>query len=285
MVEVLRHEFPIALICEVLDYPRSQVYYQAQAPVDESDIQAAIRQVAGQYPTYGYRRITKQLQKEGHVINHKRVARLMAEMGLMGKPPRKRKRTTNSNHDYRRYPNRVMNLTIDRPNQVWVGDITYIRLQDEFVYLAVLMDVFTRSIRGWHLARTMDQSLTIQALEKGLEKGVPEIHHSDQGVQYAATAYVDLLGQHEVVVSMADVGAAWQNGYAERLMRTIKEEEVDLSEYRNFAEAYEEIGRFLEDVYMRKRIHSSLGYLTPSEYEMEWNEQKQNNYDIKEKST
>jgi putative transposase len=285
MVEVLRHEFPIALICEVLDYPRSQVYYQAQAPVDESDIQAAIRQIAGQYPTYGYRRITKQLQKEGHVINHKRVARLMAEMGLMGKPPRKRKRTTNSNHDYRRYPNRVMNLTIDRPNQVWVGDITYIRLQDEFVYLAVLMDVFTRSIRGWHLARTMDQSLTLQALEKGLEKGVPEIHHSDQGVQYAATAYVDLLGQHEVVVSMADVGAAWQNGYAERLMRTIKEEEVDLSEYRNFAEAYEEIGRFLEDVYMRKRIHSSLGYLTPSEYEMEWNEQKQNNYDIKEKST
>jgi putative transposase len=274
MVEVLRHEFPIALICEVLDYPRSQVYYQAQAPVAETDIQAAIRQIAGQYPTYGYRRVTKQLQRQGHLINHKRVARLMAEMGLMGKPPRKRKRTTNSNHDYRRYPNRVMHLTIDRPNQVWVGDITYIRLQDEFVYLAVLMDVFTRSIRGWHLARTMDQSLTLRALEKGLEKGVPEIHHSDQGVQYAATAYVDLLGQHEVVVSMADVGAAWQNGYAERLMRTIKEEEVDLSEYRNFAEAYEEIGRFLEDVYMRKRVHSSLGYLTPSEYEMKWSEQK-----------
>jgi putative transposase len=285
MVEALRHEFPIAAICEVLDYPRSQVYYQAQAPVDETDIQAAIRQIAGQYPTYGYRRVTKQLQKQGHVINHKRVARLMAEMGLMGKPPRKRKRTTNSNHDYRRYPNRVMNLTIDRPDQVWVGDITYIRLQDEFVYLAVLMDVFTRSIRGWHLARTMEQSLTLRALEKGLEKGAPEIHHSDQGVQYAATAYVDLLGQHEVLVSMADVGAAWQNGYAERLMRTIKEEEVDLSEYRNFVEAYEEIGRFLEDVYMRKRIHSSLGYLTPSEYEMKWNEQRKDNYDIKEEST
>jgi putative transposase len=285
MVEALRHEFPIAAICEVLDYPRSQVYYQAQALVDETDIQAAIRQVAGQYPTYGYRRVTKQLQRAGHQINHKRVARLMAEMGLMGKPARKRKRTTNSNHEYRRYPNRVMNLTIDRPNQVWVGDITYIRLQDEFVYLAVLMDVFTRSIRGWHLARTMDQSLTLRALEKGLEKGVPEIHHSDQGVQYAATAYVDVLGQHKVLVSMADVGAAWQNGYAERLMRTIKEEEVDLSEYRNFAEAYEEIGRFLEDVYMRKRIHSSLGYLTPSEYEMEWNEHKQDNYDIKEEST
>jgi putative transposase len=274
MVMTLRHEFPIAAICEVLDYPRSQVYYQGQEPVDESDIKAEITKVAGQYPTYGYRRITKQLQKQGHSINHKRVARLMAEMGLMGKPPRKRKRTTNSNHEYRRYPNRVMNLVIDRPNQVWVGDITYIRLQDEFVYLAVLMDVFTRSIRGWHLARTMEQSLTLRALEKGLEKGVPEIHHSDQGVQYAATAYVDLLNQHDVVVSMADVGAAWQNGYAERLMRTIKEEEIDLTECRNFAEAYEQIGRFLEDVYMKKRIHSSLGYLTPDEYEMKWNEQK-----------
>jgi putative transposase len=280
----LKHEYPVAVICEVLDYPRSQVYYQAQEPVDESDIKAVIAKIAGKYPTYGYRRVTAQLQRQGHAINHKRVARLMGEMGIMGKPPRKRKRTTNSNHNYRRYPNRVMNLAIERPNQVWVGDITYIRLQEEFVYLAVLMDVFTRSIRGWHLARTMDQSLTLRALEKGLGKGVPEIHHSDQGVQYAATAYVNLLSQHGVAISMAEVGAAWQNGYAERLMRTIKEEEVDLSEYRNFAEAYQQIEQFLEDVYMEKRIHSSLGYLTPSEYEMNWNEQKEENYDKKEES-
>jgi putative transposase len=280
----LKHEYPVAVICDVLDYPRSQVYYQAQEAVDESEIKAVIATIAGKYPTYGYRRITAQLQRQGHEINHKRVARLMAEMEIMGKPPRKRKRTTNSNHEYRRYPNRVMNLVIERPNQVWVGDITYIRLQEEFVYLAVLMDVFTRSIRGWHLARSMDQSLTLRALEKGLEKGVPEIHHSDQGVQYAATAYVNLLSQHGVAISMAEVGAAWQNGYAERLMRTIKEEEVDLTEYRNFAEAYQQIENFLEDVYMEKRIHSSLGYLTPSEYEMNWNEQKQENYDKKEES-
>jgi putative transposase len=280
----LKSEYPVAVICEVLDYPRSQVYYQAQAPVDESEIKAVIVTIAGKYPTYGYRRITAQLQRQGHKINHKRVARLMAELGIMGKRPQKRKRTTNSNHGYRRYPNRVMNLQVERPNQVWVGDITYIRLQEEFVYLAVLMDVFTRSIRGWHLARSMDQSLTLRALEKGLEKGVPDIHHSDQGVQYAATAYVNLLDQQGVAISMAEVGAAWQNGYAERLMRTIKEEEVDLSEYRNFAEAYQQIEQFLEDVYMEKRIHSSLGYLTPSEYEMNWNEQKLNNYDIKEES-
>jgi putative transposase len=146
----------------------------------------------------------------------------------MGKPPVKRKRTTHSQHEFQRYPNRVMNVEIERPDQVWVGDITYIRLQQDFVYLAVLMDVFTRSIRGWHLARSMDQSLTLTALIRGLEKGIPEIHHSDQGVQYAATDYVTLLKKKGVQISMAEVGQAWQNGCAERLMRTIKEEEVDL---------------------------------------------------------
>jgi transposase InsO family protein len=161
-----------------------------------------------------------------------------------------------------------------------VADITYIKLQQEFVYLAVVMDVFTRSIRGWHLARSMDQSL-LTALGKGLEKGCPELHHSDQGVQYAAHEYVKLLQQHNVKISMAEVGQAWQNGYAERAMRTIKEEEVDLSEYRNFTE-YQQIEQFLEDVYMKKRIHSSLGYLAPDEYERKWNEQKGKNDKIQE---
>jgi putative transposase len=257
--------YPIATVCQVLDYPRSQVYYRPQAVEDERDLKGAILTLAGQHPTYGYRRITAMLNRQGQAVNHKRVARLMQELGLMGKPPVKRKRTTNSQHEFQRYPNRVMNLEIERPDQVWVGDITYIRLQQDFVYLAVLMDVFTRSIRGWHLARSMDQSLTLTALTRGLEKGVPEIHHSDQGVQYAATDYVELLKGHGVQISMAEVGQAWQNGYAERLMRTIKEEEVDLSEYRNFTEAYQQIEQFLEDVYMKKRIHSSLGYLTPEE--------------------
>jgi transposase InsO family protein len=201
----------------------------------------------------------------------------MRELELAGKPPVQRKRTTNSNHEFKRYPNLVMNLVIERPDQVWVGDITYIRLQQEFVYLAVLMDVFTRSIRGWHLARSMDVSLTMTALNKGLARGRPEIHHTDQGVQYAANEYVRVLQQHGVKLSMAEVGQAWQNGYAERLMRTIKEEEVDLSEYRNFTEAYEQIEQFLENVYMKKRIHSSLNYLTPDEYEKRWNEQQKKN--------
>jgi putative transposase len=273
----LEQEYPIATLCQVLNYARSQVYYERQPPPDEIEIKQAIVSLCGQHPTYGYRRITAMLKRQGHEINHKRVARLMRELELAGKQPVKRKRTTNSNHEYQRYPNLVMNSAVERPDQVWVGDITYIRLQQEFVYLAVLMDVFTRSIRGWHLARSMDASLTVTALMKGLARGRPEIHHSDQGVQYAANGYVKLLEQHKVKVSMAEVGQAWQNGYAERLMRTIKEEEVDLSEYRNFAEAYEQIERFLEDVYMKKRIHSSLGYLTPDEYEKEWNEQQKGN--------
>jgi len=237
--------------------------------------------LAGQHPTYGYRRITALLNRQGHGVNHKRVARWMRKLGLVGKPPVKRRRTTDSRHDFKRYPNQVMNLDVDHPDQVWVGDITYIRLQQEFVYLAVLMDVFTRSIRGWHLARSLDQSLTLTALMRGLEQGIPEIHHSDQGVQYAASNYVNLLKQHEVKISMAEVGQAWQNGYAERLMRTIKEEEVDLSEYRNFTEAYQQIEQFLEDVYTKKRIHSSLGYLTPEEYEQNWIKQQKEKRDIK----
>ena len=278
----LIEEYPIATVCQVLDYPRSQVYYRPQAAEDDSDLKGTILTLAGQHPTYGYRRITALLKRQGYAVNHKRVARLMRELGLMGKPPVKRKRTTNSQHDFQRYPNRVMNLEIECPDQVWVGDITYIRLQLEFVYLAVLMDVFTRSIRGWQLARSMDQSLTITALTRGLEKGTPEIHHSDQGVQYAATDYVNLLKEHGIKISMAEVGQAWQNGYAERLMRTIKEEEVDISEYRNFTDAYQQIEQFLEDVYMKKRIHSSLGYLTPEEYEQKWNEQQKKKHDIKE---
>lgn len=273
----LRQEYPIATLCEVLSYPRSQVYYEAQPATDESEIKAAIAKLCGQHPTYGYRRVTVMLQRQGYAINHKRVARLMRELGLAGKAPVKRKRTTNSNHDFKRYPNLVMELAIGRPDQVWVGDITYIRLHQEFVYLAVLMDVFTRSIRGWHVARSMDVSLTVTALNKGLARGRPEIHHTDQGVQYAANEYVKLLQEHGVKLSMAEVGQAWQNGYAERLMRTIKEEEVDLSEYRNFTEAYAQIERFLENVYMKKRIHSSLGYLTPDEYEKKWNEQQKRN--------
>src|SRR4051794_40831750 len=194
----------------------------------------------------------------------------MAELGIQGQAPVRRKRTTNSNHAFPRYPNLVEGLEVVRPDQVWVADITYIRLRRDFVYLAVIMDVFTRSIRGWHLGRGLDEGLTSAALGMALGGRSPEIHHSDQGVQYAATDYVLRLQGCGAAISMAAVGEPRENGYAERLMRTIKEEEVELSEYLDYADAYRQIGRFIEAVSNRKRIHSALGYLTPEEFEQQW---------------
>lgn len=253
-------------ICAVLELPRSSYYHKPNMTADEPLRTALLTQTEA-WPTYGYRRLTAQLQREGWSVNHKRIRRLMQEMGLQGQAPHRKVRTTNSQHGYRRYPNLVQNLSITRPHQVWVADITFVRLAHRFVYLAVIMDVFTRRICGWHLSHSLDQSLTLTALQMALQAATPEIHHSDQGGQYAATAYVDLLNAAEVAISMADVGAAWQNGYAERVIRTIKEEEVDLSDYQDFHDAYQQIGRFLTAVYNRKRIHSSLGYLTPTEFE------------------
>ena len=261
-------EYPVCVSCEVLDLSRSSYYYRA-VEIDETELEAAIEDIAGQYPTYGTRRITQQLRRPPYEmrVNRKRARRIMASKGLLRPVKRRKRRTTNSQHPYPRYPNLVKELDITRPEQVWVSDITYVRLQDDFVYLAILMDVFTRGFRGWALSRSLDQELTLMALRKALARRVPEIHHSDQGVQYAADAYVALLQAHEVQISMAAVGKAEENGYAERVIRTIKEEEVYLSEYVDFADAVQHIGHFIEEVYMTKRIHSSLGYLTPAEFE------------------
>ena len=270
---MLAVDYPISVICEVVECARSSYYHRA-TPLEEGEVQAAIEAVAAAWPRYGYRRVTHQLQREGWEINHKRVARIMQERGLQARRKAKRRTTTDSTHNFPRYANLVAALEIVRPEQVWVSDITYIRLGEGFVYLAVLMDVFTRGIRGWHLGRMLDQTLTLRALDQALAQRTPEIHHSDQGVQYAATAYTARLQARGVQISMAEVGAAWQNGYAERLMRTIKEEEVDLSEYTTYADAMNQLGRFLDEVYMHKRIHSSLGYLTPAEFESQWKEEQ-----------
>lgn len=263
------HGYTIQMLCDILNYPRSSYYYRAH-PRDESALRATIREVQGQWPTYGYRRITEQIRRDGPAINRKRVRRLRRLMDLQAKHKAKKRRTTNSAHGFPRYPNLVQDLAVTHPEQVWVSDLTYIHLRREDVYLAVIMDVFTRGIRGWYLSRSLDHTLTCAALQRALVKHTPEIHHSDQGVQYAATEYTDLLCAHDVQISMADVGEAWQNGYAERLIRTIKEEEVDLSEYEDYPDAMQQLGRFLDEVYMHKRIHSSLGYLTPAEFESQW---------------
>ena len=266
----LAKDYPVSLVCQVLDLARSSYYYGVQEEKEDPALNKALLHVAETWPTYGYRRVTAQLRRGGWDVNGKRVRRLMRMLGLQSIKKRIKRRTTNSDHPFPRYPNRVKDLEIVAPNQVWVADITYVRLSTEFVYLAVIMDVFTRSIRGWHLGRNLDSDLTVTALNRALQTGQPEIHHSDQGIQYAATAYADLLHANEIAISMADIGAAWQNGFAERLMRTIKEEEVNLSEYRGYHDAYAHLGRFLDEVYMHKRIHSSLGYLTPAEFEAQW---------------
>jgi len=268
LIQTLAAHYPVRVICEVLSYARSSFYRRIQP--DEHALCQVLQTLALEYPTYGYRRLTVEVRKHLGCINSKRVRRLMRQLGLNRRKKRKKRHTTQSQHNYPRYPNLVKDLPIIRPNQVWVADITWVHVRTEDVYLAVIMDVFTRCIRGWHLSRSLDESLTKMALERALAKHVPEIHHSDQGVQYAATGYVERLQNLKVQISMADSGQAWQNGYAERLIRTIKEEEVNLSDYYDFHDAYQQIGQFLDDVYMHKRIHSALGYLTPVAFEAEW---------------
>ena len=265
----MSEQYPKAVVCRVLRVARSSLYHQSGLVWNE-ELDSAMKEICAQFPCYGYRRVTAELKRRGWPVNRKRVARMMKIMGLQAKKVVRKRRTTNSEHSFPRYPNLVESLVVQRPDQVWVADITYVRLKHGFVYLAVLMDVFTRAIRGWHLDRSLDQNLTLTALQKALNGHCPEIHHSDQGLQYAATDYTDLLKQRGIQISMAEVGEPAQNGYAERLMRTIKEEEVDLSDYQDYSDAYQQIGRFLEDVYMRKRVHSSLRYLTPVEFESQW---------------
>jgi len=261
----------VKMICETVGIPRSTYYYRLQRG-EASQLEADLETVAGQFPKYGTRRITHQLRRApyDYQINRKRVQRIMRQKRLLRPLKRAKYRTTDSQHPYPRYPNLVAELEITQPEQVWVCDITYVRLGQGFVFLAIVMDVFTRAIRGWNLSRSLDVDLTLVALQRALSLCIPKIHHSDQGIQYAAQAYTDLLKQNSIQISMATQGKPEENGYAERLMRTIKEEEVDLSEYLDLDDARRQIECFIEDVYMTKRIHSALGYLTPAEFEAAW---------------
>jgi putative transposase len=270
-VLVAQERCSVKMICETIGLPRSSYYYRSQRG-EESQLEADLETVAGQYPKYGTRRITQQLRRTPYQyrINRKRIQRIMRQKKLLRPVKRVRYRTTDSQHPYPRYPNLVADLAITQPEQVWVCDITYVRLGKGFVFLAVVMDVFTRAIRGWHLSRSLDGELTLVALQRALSVCIPQIHHSDQAVQYAAQAYTDLLKHYGIQISMATQGKPEENGYAERLMRTIKEEEVDLSEYLDLDDARRQIACFIEDVYMTKRIHSALGYLTPTEFEAAW---------------
>ncbi len=179
-------------------------------------------------------------------------------------------RTTDSNHNFRVYPNLAKDLVPERPNQLWRADITYIRLRSEFVYLAVILDAFSRRVIGWALSRHIDAALTVAALRMAIERrGVQPglVHHSDQGVQYACDEYVTLLHDHQIAISMSRKGNPYDNAMAESFMKTLKVEEVYINEYRDFSDAYSNIERFIEIVYNKKRLHSALGYITPEEIE------------------
>lgn len=269
--------YPISVLCAVLGLARSSFYYRKEGR-EESVLRQAIDRVAARFPTYGTRRVTHQVRREEPTLlplNRKRVQRVMREKRLLVKRKKRTPKTTHSHHPFPRYPNLVAALEITYPNQVWVSDITYIKLgSGTFVYLAVILDVFTRALRGWALSHGLGGELSLAALQRALSHGQPAIHHSDQGVQYAATDYVQLLTAHQIQISMAEVGQSQQNGYAERVIRTIKEEEVYLSDYQSYEEALRQIGHFIEDVYLTKRIHSSLGYLTPAEFEAQWQKQQ-----------
>lgn len=263
-------------MCRVLDLSESSYYYASAGYVDtkaDMHVLTALIKLAGKKPTYGYRRLTDELRKYKRFsdINSKRVRRLMKVAGIKPKKRKKTIFTTNSDHSYRRYPNLVKDLDIVRPNQVWVCDITYIILSTgEIVYLAIVMDVFTRRIRGWALGTDLTHRLTVEALKRALRHGVCEIHHTDQGVQYATPQYTQFLTTRNVQISMAAVGKAWENGFAERWMRTLKEEEVYLSDYETYQDALKNIGKFIDVVYNKKRIHSALGKLTPVQFEAQW---------------
>ncbi len=261
----LQSHFPIARVCMTLNLARSAFYYTS-AMTEDADLRDAMENIALEFPRYGYRRMTAELNRRDWSVNPKRVLRLMREYHLLIEVKRYC-RTTFSQHAYGRYPNLIKHLDIARPDQVWAADITYVRVAREFLYLAVLLDLYTRAIRGWELSHSLSESLTMCALRSALALNHPEIHHSDQGVQYAATAYTQLLQDRNIQISMAAQGEPTENAFAERLMRTLKEEEVSLHEYRDYDDARSHIARFLDDVYMHKRLHSALGYVPPAEFE------------------
>ncbi len=254
-------------ISQVLGFNPNLFYYQPKSDPSEAELRAEIEALALRYPKYGYRRITKLLVRMGYRVGYRRIARLMKAAHLCVSVKRTCQ-TTRSLEGEIPWVNRVQGLEVSRADQVWVGDITYVRLNRRFIYLALLMDVFTRMIRAWHLGPHLTQSLTLKPLETALDQsGSPEIHHSDQGAQYLSKAYLSILKAHGIQISVARSGCPWENGYAERLIRTLKEAEVCLNDYQDIHEARTRIGHFIRQVYHQKRPHSALGYLTPAEFE------------------
>ena len=253
---------------------RSTIWRQLRQPStsneEELELRSQIQTIALEMRAYGYRLITAELHRRGLKVNHKRVLRLLREDNLLCLRQRAFVRTTDSRHNLRVYPNLARNLPLSNINQLWVADITYIRLLREFIYLAVLLDAFSRRCIGWAISRHIDTQLTLAALQMALNTRTIRaglIHHSDQGVQYAAADYVAVLHEHKIEISMSRTGNPYDNAKAERFMRTLKYEEIYMNDYETLAEVRASIEHFIETVYNRKRLHSAIGYRPPVEFE------------------
>jgi len=263
----------VTQLCKALKLSRATFYrYRKATQSADRDVELRdqIQRLALEFPAYGYRRISAQLQRDGVVVNHKRVLRLMREDNLLCLRKQRFVVTTNSAHGLLVYPNLVPTLTVTGINQLWLSDITYVRLQSEFIYLAVIVDGFSRRCIGWTMSRQLDASLTLAALQQALKQRTVApglVHHSDRGVQYASQRYTDLLKTNGIQISMSRRGNPYDNAFAESFIKTLKYEEVYLNDYESFAEAYASIEQFLEDVYNHKRLHSALGYRPPAEFE------------------
>lgn len=259
----------------MLNMARSSYYYKEtediQRQKEDADLRDRIERIVIDHERYGYRRVTAQLRREGSLVNKKRVQRIMQQEGLILKATKKWVITTDSNHRYPVYPNLMPDAEITGVNQAWVADITYIRILAAFVYLAVILDIYSRKVIGWALSQRIDTGLTRAALDMAIQaRRLTEgcIHHSDRGVQYAAQEYVDDLKAAGLRISMSRKGNPYDNAWVESFIKTLKNEEVYLWDYKTFEDVKKRIPYFIEAVYNEKRLHSALGYCPPNEYEL-----------------
>jgi transposase InsO family protein len=266
----------IKVLSAAVGVSRASFYRHRAAPAlvpksTETELRQTIERIALEMPSYGYRPMTAELHRRGLLVNRKHVLRLMRQDNLLCRRKRSFIATTDSAHALKVFPNLARDLVLTAVDQLWVADITYIRLPREFVYLAVVLDAFSRRVIGWALDRHLTTEVTLQALQQALATRTVTaslVHHSDRGVQYAAADYVSLLIKHQIRISMSRKGNPYDNAKAERFMRTIKYEEVHLTEYETLLEARASIRRFIDDVYNRQRLHSALGYRPPVEFEL-----------------